>query len=161
MSVNALFTILNWNPHLRRRRLLPIEGRNAASISGADVLCAGSVRRHCAASGIAQVSSHMTIVVTHREKPISAVHGCSEPHLAIGGRIGPHVFGKGLYLKPPDLRAAGTQNKSDGELYYTTDNGVRLSEMPIFSGTHTAAQTWRLVCSSNTGLRSRPKNSMK
>ena len=28
-------------------------------------------------------------------------------------------LGKGLYPKPPDLRAAGTQNKSDGELYYT------------------------------------------
>ena len=55
------------------------------------------------------------------------------------------MFGKGLYPKPPDLRAAGTQNKSDGELYYTIDNGVRLSGMPAFSGTHTAAQTWRLV----------------
>ena len=55
------------------------------------------------------------------------------------------VFGKGLYPKPPDLRAAGTQNKSDGELYYTIDNGVRLSGMPAFSGTHTPALTWRLV----------------
>ena len=55
------------------------------------------------------------------------------------------VFGKGFYPKPPDLRAVGTQNKTDGELYYTIDNGVRLSGMPAFSGTHTAAQTWRLV----------------
>ena len=29
---------------------------------------------------------------------------------------GQTVFGKGFYPKPPDLRAAGTQNKSDGEL---------------------------------------------
>jgi mono/diheme cytochrome c family protein len=58
---------------------------------------------------------------------------------------GQTVFGRGLYPKPPDLRAAGTQNKSDGELYYTIDDGVRLSGMPAFSGTHTAAQTWRLV----------------
>ena len=32
---------------------------------------------------------------------------------------GQTILGKGLYPKPPDLRAAGTQNKSDGELYYT------------------------------------------
>jgi len=43
------------------------------------------------------------------------------------------------------LRAAGTQNKSDGELYYTIENGVRLGGMPAFSGTHTVPQTWRLV----------------
>jgi mono/diheme cytochrome c family protein len=58
---------------------------------------------------------------------------------------GQTLFGKGLYPKPPDLRAAGTQNKSDGELYYTIDNGVRLSGMPAFSEVHTTAQTWRLV----------------
>jgi mono/diheme cytochrome c family protein len=50
-----------------------------------------------------------------------------------------------FYPKPPDLRAAGTQNKSDGELYYTIENGVRLSGMPAFHGTHTDPQTWRLV----------------
>ena len=55
------------------------------------------------------------------------------------------VFGRGFYPKPPDLRAAATQNKSDGELYYTIDDGVLLSGMPAFSGTHTPPQTWRLV----------------
>jgi len=68
---------------------------------------------------------------------------CSECH-GNDGR-GQTVFGKGLYPKPPDLRAAGTQNKSDGELYYTIENGVRLSGMPAFHGTHTVPQTWRLV----------------
>jgi mono/diheme cytochrome c family protein len=63
---------------------------------------------------------------------------CATCHSNDGG-------GKGLYPKPPDLRAAGTQNRSDGELYYTIDNGVRLSGMPAFSEAHTAAQTWRLV----------------
>ena len=58
---------------------------------------------------------------------------------------GQTFFGKGLYPKPPDLRAAGTQDKSDGELYYTIANGVRLSGMPAFSEAHTSAQTWRLV----------------
>jgi mono/diheme cytochrome c family protein len=58
---------------------------------------------------------------------------------------GHSFFGKGLYPKPPDFRAPGTQNESDGELYYTIENGVRLSGMPAFSEAHTAAQTWRLV----------------
>jgi mono/diheme cytochrome c family protein len=58
---------------------------------------------------------------------------------------GQSFFGKGLYPKPPHKRAAGTQNKSDGELYYTIQNGVRLSGMPAFSEAHTAEKTWRLV----------------
>jgi len=68
---------------------------------------------------------------------------CATCHSNDGGSQ--TLFGKGLYPKPPDLRAAGTQNKSDGELYYTIENGVRLSGMPAFSGTHTVPQTWRLV----------------
>jgi len=68
---------------------------------------------------------------------------CATCHSNDGG--GQTLFGKGLYPKPPDFRAAGTQNKSDGELYYTIDNGVRLSGMPAFSEAHTPEKTWRLV----------------
>jgi mono/diheme cytochrome c family protein len=68
---------------------------------------------------------------------------CATCHSNDGG--GQTLFGKGLYPKPPDLRAAGSQNKSDGELYYTIENGVRLSGMPAFGEVHTTAQTWRLV----------------
>jgi mono/diheme cytochrome c family protein len=55
---------------------------------------------------------------------------CAICHGNDGG--GDTLFGKGLYPKPPDMRTAGTQNKSDGELYYTIVNGVRLSGMPAF-----------------------------
>jgi mono/diheme cytochrome c family protein len=62
---------------------------------------------------------------------------------------GDTLFGKGLYPKPPDMRSADTQNKSDGELYYTIENGVRLSGMPAFgsaTGAGTSdAETWKLV----------------
>jgi mono/diheme cytochrome c family protein len=68
---------------------------------------------------------------------------CATCHANDGG--GQTVYGKGLYPKPPDLRAAGTQNKSDGELYYTIDNGVRLSGMPAFSDVHTPEKAWRLI----------------
>ena len=60
---------------------------------------------------------------------------------------GDTMFGKGLYPKPPDLRARQTQNKGDGELYYTIENGVRLSGMPAF-GERAGGDdvvTWHLV----------------
>ena len=61
---------------------------------------------------------------------------------------GDTLFGRGLYPKPPDMRTAETQNKSDGELYYTIENGVRLSGMPAFGEEHAIgedADTWKLV----------------
>jgi mono/diheme cytochrome c family protein len=56
-------------------------------------------------------------------------------------------FGKNLYPKPPDMRIAETQNKSDGELFYTIYNGVRLSGMPAFGekDQSDAEATWQLV----------------
>lgn len=67
---------------------------------------------------------------------------------------GDTLFGRGLYPKPPDMRTSETQHKSDGELYYTIENGVRLSGMPAFGpsgpeqdkdlGTNDA-ETWKLV----------------
>src|SRR6201997_358673 len=48
-------------------------------------------------------------------------------------------FGKGLYPKPPDMRQKKTQNNSDGELYYTIENGIRLSGMPAFGEEHPGA----------------------
>lgn len=72
---------------------------------------------------------------------------CATCHANDGS--GGTLFGKGLYPKPPDLRSAETQNKRDGELYYTIENGVRMSGMPAFgtgSGADTNdAESWRLV----------------
>jgi len=71
---------------------------------------------------------------------------CATCHANDGG--GDTLFGKGLYPKPPDMRTAETQNKSDGELYYTIENGVRLTGMPAFGEEHSVsggAETWHLV----------------
>jgi mono/diheme cytochrome c family protein len=71
---------------------------------------------------------------------------CATCHANEGS--GDTLFGKGLYPKPPDMRSAETQNKSDGALYYTIENGVRLSGMPAFGEEHAAggdADTWKLV----------------
>lgn len=60
---------------------------------------------------------------------------------------GDTLFGKGLYPKPPDLRKAETQSKSDGELYYVIENGIRLSGMPAFAEHPSTndVETWHLV----------------
>jgi mono/diheme cytochrome c family protein len=71
---------------------------------------------------------------------------CASCHSNDGS--GDTLFGKGLYPKPPDMRTAETQNKSDGELYYTIETGVRLSGMPAFGEEHSVggdAETWALV----------------
>jgi mono/diheme cytochrome c family protein len=41
-------------------------------------------------------------------------------------------IGRGLYPKPPDLRAERTQKLSDGELFWIIENGVRFTGMPAF-----------------------------
>jgi mono/diheme cytochrome c family protein len=71
---------------------------------------------------------------------------CATCHANDGS--GDTLFGKGLYPKPPDMRREKTQNKSDGELYYTIENGIRLSGMPAFGEEHAKAgdmETWNLV----------------
>jgi len=58
-------------------------------------------------------------------------------------------LGSGLYPKPPDLRAAATQQLTDGELFYIIENGVRFTGMPAFgTGKPNPAgeqQVWELV----------------
>jgi mono/diheme cytochrome c family protein len=59
-------------------------------------------------------------------------------------------IGQGLYPKPPDLRAADTQNLSDGDIFWVIENGVRLTGMPAFGSgdesDHAGAElTWKLV----------------
>ena len=60
---------------------------------------------------------------------------------------GDTLFGKNMYPKPPDMGTAETQQKHDGALYYTIQNGVRLTGMPAFGEGHGTndADTWKLV----------------
>jgi mono/diheme cytochrome c family protein len=71
---------------------------------------------------------------------------CATCHANDGS--GDTMFGKGLCPKPPDMRTAETQSKSDGELYHTIENGVRLSGMPAFGEADAASRddgTWKVV----------------
>jgi len=57
---------------------------------------------------------------------------------------GKTMIGGNMYPKPPDLRAAATQNLSDGELFWIIDHGVRFTGMPSFA-MHGADDDWKLV----------------
>jgi mono/diheme cytochrome c family protein len=56
-------------------------------------------------------------------------------------------IGKGLYPRPPDMRQSGTQNLTDGELFYIIHNGIRLTGMPAFGRQPPDQDTdsWKLV----------------
>jgi hypothetical protein len=56
------------------------------------------------------------------------------------------MYGKTMYPRPPDMRQKDTQELSDGELYYTIKNGVRLSGMPAFGDPgDDDVDSWKLV----------------
>lgn len=60
---------------------------------------------------------------------------------------GTTTLGRNLYPKAPDMTGPETQHLTDGEIFYTITNGVRLTGMPAW-GEETAedsAQTWKLV----------------
>lgn len=56
-------------------------------------------------------------------------------------------IGRGLYPRTPDMRAAPTQELSDGELFSIIENGVRLTGMPAWgTGTPEGERaSWALV----------------
>ncbi len=69
---------------------------------------------------------------------------CATCHANNGS--GDTMYGKTLYPRPPDMRQKGTQEMSDGELYYTIQNGIMLSGMPAFGTPGDSDQdSWKLV----------------
>ena len=70
---------------------------------------------------------------------------CATCHANDG--TGDSMFGKTMYPRPPNMRLAPTQNQSDGQLYYTIKNGVRLSGMPAFGKPGDQdTDSWKLIC---------------
>lgn len=69
---------------------------------------------------------------------------CAQCHGNDGS--GQTEMGRNLYPKPPDMRSRITQDKSDGELFYIIQNGVRLTGMPAWGESgHDDEQSWLLV----------------
>lgn len=56
------------------------------------------------------------------------------------------MYGNTMYPRPPDMRRKDTQDMSDGELYYTIQNGIMLSGMPAFGAAgDNDLDSWKLV----------------
>ena len=69
---------------------------------------------------------------------------CATCHANNGS--GETMFGRTMYPRPPDMRKTETQERSDGELYYTIKNGIRLSGMPAFGDPgDDDFDSWKLV----------------
>ena len=69
---------------------------------------------------------------------------CASCHANNGS--GDTMYGKGMYPRPPDMRHGHTQEISDGELYFTIENGIRLTGMPAFgTAGDNDLDTWKLV----------------
>jgi mono/diheme cytochrome c family protein len=54
-------------------------------------------------------------------------------------------YGQGLNPPAPDLTLPRVQKRSDGELYWITANGIRMTGMPAFSPTHKEEELWKIV----------------
>jgi mono/diheme cytochrome c family protein len=79
-----------------------------------------------------------------REGRLHFADHCAVCHANDGSGV--TLLGLGLYPKPPDLRRQGTQNLTDGEIFWIIENGVRFTGMPAFSGHGSSEEdSWRLV----------------
>ncbi|MGE5412753.1 MAG: c-type cytochrome [Syntrophomonadaceae bacterium] len=54
-------------------------------------------------------------------------------------------IGEGLNPPAPDLTLARIQARSDGELFWIVQNGIRMSGMPAFGPTHKDREIWAIV----------------
>ena len=43
---------------------------------------------------------------------------------------------QGLYPRPPEITSKGVQRRSDAELYWIIENGIKMTGMPAFGPTH-------------------------
>jgi mono/diheme cytochrome c family protein len=69
---------------------------------------------------------------------------CATCHANDGS--GDTQMGKNLFPPAPDMRQSGTQQKSDGELFFIIQNGIRSTGMPAWSGSaHDEEDSWKLV----------------
>jgi len=107
---------------------------------------ARGMRRLATPSAVRQMTNPVPLTEAVREEGMEhfADH-CAACHANNGS--GEAEIGRGLYPPAPDMRAAATQNLTDGELFSIIKNGIRLTGMPAW-GTGTAESeraSWALV----------------
>lgn len=95
-------------------------------------LLARSMRRLATPAAARDTTNPAALTDAVREDGLShfADH-CAVCHANNGS--GETEIGRGLYPPAPDMRAAVTQDLSDGELFSIIENGIRLTGMPAWS----------------------------
>jgi mono/diheme cytochrome c family protein len=59
--------------------------------------------------------------------------------------VEPSEIGKGLNPPSPALDIDEIREMSDGQLYWTIENGIRMTGMPAFGPTHSEDEIWNIV----------------
>ena len=73
----------------------------------------------------------------HYKKMCLTCHGA--------GAVDPSAIGEGLNPPAPDLSQPSVQGRTDGELFWLIQNGIRMTGMPAFGPTHKDDDIWALV----------------
>jgi len=68
---------------------------------------------------------------------------CATCHGAPG--VDPSEIGEGLNPPAPDLTLPRVQARTDGELFWIVQNGLRMTGMPAFGPTHREEEIWKIV----------------
>ena len=114
--------------------------------SRVEELLTRGMRRLATPSALREMTNPVSLTDAVREEGLEhfADH-CSGCHANNGS--GDTEIGRGLYPPAPDMRAAATQDLTDGELFAIIENGIRLTGMPAW-GTGTPegeGASWALV----------------
>ena len=75
--------------------------------------------------------------LTHYKSVCVTCHGA--------GSVDPSAIGEGLNPPAPDLTQRSVQSRTDGELFWIVQNGIRMTGMPAFGPTHKDDEIWTLV----------------
>jgi len=111
-----------------------------------EVVLARAMRHYAVPAGLRgrKNPSALTPALLAEAKAHFADH-CASCHGNDGrGQTG---IGQRLYPRAPDMTQPATQSQSDGELFATIENGIRLTGMPAWGdgSAKSAQETWALV----------------
>lgn len=59
--------------------------------------------------------------------------------------VDPSEAGEGLNPPAPDLTLGRVQKRTDGELFWLVQNGIRMTGMPAFGPSHKDEEIWKIV----------------
>ena len=131
----AGFLILGSRGFSARERPSPVESWFAVRVRSA---------------AIPEAARHQANPVADSEEMLAGAEAhwadhCAACHANDGSGDSP--MGRNTYPPAPDMRLAATQQKTDGELFFAIQNGVRFTAMPAWGSgsSHDEEESWKLV----------------